>query len=147
MAVYNQEWKGLTEAVITRLGVCEAVEVRENMPAPKLFRTDNAMWDTGATNSLLSQKIVDELGLKPHDKAYLSGASGVDVTYTYLVHVLLPTGNVVLDVEALLGDNDDYDFVVGMDIISKGDFAFTNKDGKSVFSFRYPSKEHVRFGE
>lgn len=125
----------------------KAVEVKEEMPSPELFRTENAMWDTGATNSLISQAIVNKLALEPYDKAYLSSASGVEVTETYLVHVLLPTGNAILDVEALLSDNDDYDFVVGMDIISKGDFAFTNFANKSVFSFRCPTKGHVRFEE
>lgn len=32
-----------------------------------------------------------------------------------------------------------------MDIISKGDFAITNVDGKTVFSFRIPSVETIDF--
>lgn len=41
----------------------------------------------------------------------------------------------------------DYDMLIGMDIILLGDFCLTNKDGKSVFSFRIPSKEHIKLTE
>ena len=34
---------------------------------------------------------------------------------------------------------------VVMDIISMGDFAISNKDGKTVFSFRVPSLERIDF--
>jgi uncharacterized protein YchJ len=38
-----------------------------------------------------------------------------------------------------------YDVLIGMDIINKGDFAVTNKDGKTAFSFRTPSVECIDF--
>jgi len=44
-------------------------------------------------------------------------------------------GIVVGDAEAL----------IGMDIIGKGDFAVTNKDGKTTFTFRIPSIECIDF--
>lgn len=33
----------------------------------------------------------------------------------------------------------DCDMLIGMDIISQGDFALTNRDGRTVFSFQIPS--------
>ncbi len=35
--------------------------------------------------------------------------------------------------------------LIGMDIISRGDFAVTNKDGKTTFSFRLPSVAKIDF--
>ena len=35
--------------------------------------------------------------------------------------------------------------LIGMDVINAGDFAITNKDGKTVFSFRIPSMERIDF--
>ena len=37
----------------------------------------------------------------------------------------------------------DYEVVIGMDIISRGDFVFTNHEGHSTFSFRIPSEEEI----
>ncbi len=37
------------------------------------------------------------------------------------------------------------DVLIGMDIISNGDFAVSNYDGKTYFSFRLPSQEHVEY--
>ena len=68
-----------------------------------------------------------------------------DVKNAYLVHVGLPTGDIVTDVIVTEFDSEDYDMVIGMDIISKGDFAITNKDEKTTFSFRVPSVEEIDF--
>ena len=35
--------------------------------------------------------------------------------------------------------------LIGMDIISKGDFAVSNFDGNTVFTFRYPSNSEINF--
>jgi len=37
------------------------------------------------------------------------------------------------------------DVLIGMDIINRGDFAVTNKNGKTVFSYRFPSTEQIDF--
>ena len=37
------------------------------------------------------------------------------------------------------------DVVIGMDIITRGDFAVTNLDGKTTFSFRIPSLADIDF--
>ena len=37
------------------------------------------------------------------------------------------------------------DVLIGMDIITQGDFSITNKDQKTVFSFRFPSETHTDY--
>jgi hypothetical protein len=37
------------------------------------------------------------------------------------------------------------DVVIGMDIVTRGDFAVTNRDGRTTFSFRIPSQSHIDF--
>ena len=39
----------------------------------------------------------------------------------------------------------DTDFLIGMDIITLGDFSVTNFEGKTTFSFRYPSCETINY--
>jgi len=51
----------------------------------------------------------------------------------------------VPNVRAALGELIGTDVLIGMNIINQGDFAVTNKDGKTVFSFRLPSVECLDF--
>ena len=101
------------------------------------------MWDTGATNTLISQKVVDDLGLKPYGVCLFSDNTTTEKRETFLVHLGLPTGTTALNVEAMLTLSEDYDVVIGMDIISLCDFCFTNKDNASCFSLRHPSNEKI----
>jgi hypothetical protein len=39
----------------------------------------------------------------------------------------------------------DFDAIIGMDIIAKGDFAITGKSGNTKFSFRMPSIADIDF--
>lgn len=39
----------------------------------------------------------------------------------------------------------DNDIIIGMDTITRGDLAITNKNGETWFSFRIPSQEHIEF--
>ena len=55
-------------------------------------------------------------------------------TYTKK-HVVLPTKDMVSNIEAILTDNEDYDILIGMDIINLGEFLFSNKNGKSDLYF------------
>lgn len=143
MGVYVDQQENLVEAIITPVAVCEAVEIADGMVIPKIYRTLNCMWDTGSTNTLITQEVVNELGLKPYGRALISDNTTVEECDTYLVHIGLPTGNTVLKLEVMLSNSQDYDVVIGMDVITLGDFVLTNADGKSVFSFRYPSKEKI----
>jgi hypothetical protein len=57
--------------------------------------------------------------------------------------VLVPTGDFVTSVEVMESDFEDIDVLIGMDVIVFGDFLITNKDGKTTFQFRTPSKGGV----
>jgi len=112
----------------------------------KRVKIQRSLWDTGASTSLISKRVSDVLGLTPIGGSCISGYNQcVDVKNAYLVHVGLPTGDIVTDVIVTEFDSEDYDMVIGMDIISKGDFAITNKDEKTTFSFRVPSVEEIDF--
>ena len=45
MAAYNFESKGLVDAILTPIAVCEAVEMNESIVVPKIFRSSNCMWE------------------------------------------------------------------------------------------------------
>ena len=87
----------------------------------KIFR---GIWDTGATGSVITQKIVDQLGLKPTGVAVVQTAGVRDFqTTTYLIDVYLKDGLCIQSINASLGSvTDDIDCLIGMDIICLGDF-------------------------
>ncbi len=145
MPVFTQRNSSVVEAIITECRICPPVDFKKGEMPKGVYTSQNAMWDTGATNTLISSKIIKALALKPFGKSGLSSANGIIETNTYLVHVGLPSGAIVTNVLALEDENEDYEIVIGMDIISQGDFAFTNKDGHSTFSFRIPSEEEIIF--
>lgn len=73
-------------------------------------------------------------------------ASGESYQNTYLVNVLLANKVEVYQLRVTEGViSGPAEVLIGMDIIGSGDFAVTNKDGKTVFTFRIPSVERIDF--
>ena len=107
------------------------------------FHTERAIWDTGADTTIISSRIVKELNLQPYKAGGISGIGGATGSNVYLVHVLVPTGDFVTQVEVMENDFQDIDVLIGMDVIIFGDFLITNTDGKTTFQFRTPTEGGV----
>lgn len=110
-----------------------------------MLRAYQAIWDTGATASSITQKVVDELGLKPISMANVNTANGPTIAEVYVLDFCLPNGVVFKSVTATKGKITGPDVLIGMDIIGAGDFAVTSENGKTVFSYRLPSIECIDF--
>ena len=112
---------------------------------PKLWR---GLWDTGASKSSITQRIVDDLNLIPVENTNISTANGIVAVNTYFVDFGLPNGVTVKNVLVSCADlGDDIDVLIGMDIIRHGDFAITNTNKKTTFSFRTPSIQEIDYVE
>lgn len=106
----------------------------------------NALWDTGATNSVITQKIAEDLNLKPIGMTKVHTASHKDVvTEVYMISILLPNKICIPTLRVTKGQVTGHDMLIGMDIINKGDFAVTHNGGKTSFSFRIPSICEIDF--
>lgn len=109
----------------------------------KKFLPFKALWDTGATNSVITKKIVDSVGLSPTGIATTHGVHGSSEVNKYIVDIGLPNRVCIQDVTVTQGALlNGYDVLIGMDIIMMGDFAISNPDGKTVFSFCIPSHKN-----
>lgn len=106
-----------------------------------------AIWDTGATKSCIAKRIVDELNLIAVGRTSIGTANGITDANTYLVDIGLPNGVTVKNILVTCADLGDDDVLIGMDIITKGDFSITNYKGKTVFSFRTPSVAKIDYEE
>jgi hypothetical protein len=101
--------------------------------------TVNALWDTGASNTVISQRIAKSLKLVAVDAVPVIGVSGIMRSNIYRIDVRLPCGLTIEDVHASeFIESDQFDILIGMDIITLGDFAITNHNNKTVVSFRTP---------
>jgi len=113
---------------------------------PQSQRQYRALWDTGATASVITQKIVDELGLKPIGMTKVHTASHRDIdAEVYLVSIFLPNRVAIPNIKVTKGNLTGNDMLIGMDIISQGDFAITYNGGHTTFSFRSPSLTEIDF--
>lgn len=72
---------------------------------------------------------------------------GESQTETFLVNVELPNRVRFAGIRVTRGVMADADVLIGMDIITRGDFAVTNFEGVTKFSFRCPSEGHIDFVE
>jgi hypothetical protein len=106
-----------------------------------------SQWDTGATGTCISKELVKELGLLPTGMVKAHTPSGVGIMNKYMINLIL--NNEVRFVNLSVMDseigNQGIDVLIGMDIISLGDFAISNFEGKTQFSFRIPSQRHVEY--
>ena len=106
----------------------------------------NAIYDTGATGTVISQRVIDECGLKPIGMAEVHHTGGSTRSQVFLVNILLPNKVAFPNVKVTEGKiTGNADVLIGMNIINEGDFAVTNKDRKTTFSFRMPSVECIDF--
>ena len=135
MSAIQTEFPGIVRAVISEIGivtgmagsVTEAVRCR-------------ALWDTGAIYSVISKSFAEKLGLFPTDTQRAYTAQGFYETSIYRVDIMLPNNIVVKGLQIGDGEFQDFDFLIGMDVISLGDFHLTN-DGNTVFRFNIPPEK------
>ena len=103
----------------------------------------DAMWDTGATKSVITQRVVDALGLKPIRSGFTQGAHGMGTSKAYVVNLYLPDKISVSELTVIGTNPGDvwWDVLIGMDLISTGDFSVRRVNGKTEWSFSIPTRQ------
>ena len=139
MSSFNKKFDGNANNIVTNTIVFPGVEIERMTKETPRFYSEKALWDTGAQVTVISEKVVKSLGLKPYGKGMVMGIGGEKNVDTYHIHVLLPCGFLACDVEAYCSDMEE-DILIGMDIINLTDFVITNTDGNTNFILRAPSE-------
>ena len=111
-----------------------------------------AVWDTGATCSVITNKVVEDSNLGPVGRSYAitPDSKGEVEVLEYLIDIILPNKLRiprvrVIGFKELTDENDKIEVLIGMDIISKSDFAVTNKNDNTWLSFRIPSQGGIDY--
>lgn len=101
------------------------------------------LWDTGATNSCITKEHAEQLGLPIISKVTVSGVSGVHEANVYIVNLTLNNKSISVDIQvtecAALSADKKVGMLIGMDVISMGDFTISNHNNKTTMTFRVPS--------
>lgn len=127
-------------AIKTACFVCKAFDPNQ-LNTPPIHREYIALWDTGATGSVITRGVANALGLAPIGIQQVHGAHGTADCNVYKVNITLQHNEVsigfsMLDVTegVLVG----CDVLIGMDIISQGNFRIDNNNGNNEFTFQMP---------
>ena len=129
--------------LLDKLPVQVQIRAKDAKSNPK---TIEGVWDTGASMTVISQRVVTDLSLSCIDRQPQHTANREREAGVYLVEIILPNrvrfqALRVMDGELVQG----VDILIGMDIISQGDFAVTNHQGKTFLSFQIPSRRRIDF--
>jgi len=123
--------------IITECVVAEAFNPAI-LPHPKSIQY-NALWDTGATNTVITKKVATELNLTPRGKITSFHADGQTDVETYYINIMLPNNVGFQYLRVSEGKLKDFDVLIGMDIIAMGEFTLRHENLKHVFEFKLPA--------
>ena len=99
----------------------------------------HGLWDTGATCSVISKRVATLLQLVPISKTTIAHAGGQDIVNMYNVAIVLPNNILFPFVEVVECPLSGFDLLIGMDIITQGNFSISNENGKTTFCFKFLS--------
>lgn len=104
------------------------------------------LWDTGATSTAINKRVALQLGLQPIGQINVQTANNSAPADVYLVDLMILHANVSFPNIPVTGlDLGQVDVLIGMDIITLGDFSITNLNGGTVMTYRKPSVERHDF--
>ena len=124
----------------TRVINTKATLFAVSAPSPNKVVTINAIWDTGATDSVITPDVSKYLQLFAIDTVSIQGVNSEGIAPISIVHIGLPNNVLITSKRvsiARIGGG--ADMLIGMDIISLGDMIICNGDNKTSFSFVIPS--------
>jgi len=134
---FKIQYPGITRALVSDVTACDF----EN----KNRANFKAIWDTGATNSVITKNVVDGLKLVPTGITKVFGVNSSCEQPTYLINLILPNRvNVVnINVTECNLNSPGNDLLIGMDVICIGDFSISNYGQKTTFCFSAPPHHNI----
>lgn len=101
-------------------------------------RSCKAIFDTGATSSMISSDIAHALGLQSIDTALVTGIHGTERVPIYTVDVRFKGGFILSSLKVAEADADaGFDILLGMDVIARGAMLLSSHDKRTLFAFFY----------
>lgn len=133
MSAVVKSFPGVVREILTDVSISQHPSDRASFSAAK------ALWDTGATFSVVSRAMAEELDLVPVDFSQAYTANGWYETPVFRIDLLLPNGMLVEGLRVSQSDLMVCDMLIGMDVISLGDLQLSNCPN-THFAFRIPAE-------
>ena len=106
MGTFTKTFTPTADCIVTESYLYSPVELNSSKDV-KRVKIARTLWDTGASCSLISERIAKLLNLEPIGKTGVTGYnSNIDVKDTYLIHAGLPTGDIVTNIMAMACESD-----------------------------------------
>lgn len=129
--LFTMEYENLVQRIISDVDICACID---GSPKHRI----KAIWDTGALTSCISNKLARKMGLQVVDTGIGVTPTGQTEIQYYFVDVHI-SDDIIIPNVCVAGfplENHDVNFLVGMDIITKGDLSIRNVEGKTKIEFR-----------
>lgn len=136
---------GRVNRITTDIKLSVAFDPRVTNGEGLMFLETKALWDTGATKSVVTKSIAEKIGLIPVGTTNVNHAGGSSVANTYLVNFYLPNNVGIPGVLVSECPPSDFGAIIGMDIIASGDLSITNVDSQTWMTFRIPSYKTIDY--
>lgn len=143
---FTQKYPGRSLRIITPVRIAEPFDPN-NVPSNPKYIDTQALWDTGATHSVITEASAKALVLVATGKRMVHHAGGEGEYNTHVVNFVLPNqvgvaGILVSECPDVGGQ---FGAIIGMDIISQGDLAISGHQGQTWVTFRYPSMAGIDY--
>ena len=138
---FTFEYEGIVRSLHTPIGIESAIDTQETIKI-------DGLWDTGAECSLIRPEVAARLNLQRVSETFICTPTGEGIpSKVYIVNIYLPNNAKILNLLVAEGIPNSCDILIGMDVINLGDFAVSNFNDKTTFSFRIPSLMKIDFCE
>lgn len=132
---FTVEYNGLVNTLLTDVVVFSSFD-------KKKFINIKAVWDTGATHSVITPKVFKDLELYAIDQTIVNGVNSQKIAPITMIEIGLPNKFLIPNHRVSVCDIAGGDMLIGMDIIAQGDFSICTGDKKTLFSFAMPPFEN-----
>jgi len=148
LALTHGSHTGRLNRLVTDAGVSIPWDPGQGGQQPTIVQT-RALWDTGASGSVITEGLASQLGLAQAGVARVAFGDGPVDKPSYLANIYLPNAVAfpMLRIIECADTAGAFGLIVGMDIIGAGDFAITNVGGVTKMSYRFPSIQTIDYVE
>ncbi|MBQ0073928.1 MAG: retroviral-like aspartic protease family protein [Prevotella sp.] len=102
----------------------------------------NALWDTGATVTVVSELMVHRLGLVPTDFMKVAGYDGrTQIRNVYKIDLAFSDSMRFVKLNVIDAPLITTDILLGMDVIAQGDLMFVHDENQKRLSFSIKSEQ------
>lgn len=144
---FTRRYNHIAEVISTPVFLYPAFNPDEikRLPPGKMY---SAIWDTAATSTVITRRVIEALGLLSTGRVNVTTSGGPFESTVYRIALVLASRVGVSNLKVTEAPiTKGIDILIGMDIITLGDFAISNAGGKTTFSFRSPSVEEIDFNK